>query len=191
MHGFGLRLNLCNLLQIFFHNKISNCFNNFYDFGLVKECCKCKSIGLKSNFYKNRNKKDGLNFFCKKCTNNYVEDYIENRIKTDVYFRSNHNARCRIHHLLIGGSKLSSTINLSGIHIDTYKEWIEYKITPEMNWLTIEKDHMKPIFLFNKSIDEGLRETFHLKKTKVFSKKDQYRRESIFGFWKLMIFWAK
>lgn len=33
----------------------------------MKKCSKCKEIKLKSDFYKNKNSKDGFGWHCKKC----------------------------------------------------------------------------------------------------------------------------
>ena len=33
---------------------MSNCIKDLYDYDLVKKCCRCKSICLKSNFHKSK-----------------------------------------------------------------------------------------------------------------------------------------
>ena len=48
---------------------------------------------------------------------------------------------------------------------DTYRKWIEYQMSPEMNLLNIEIDHVKPVWIYEVSRDEELRETFCLKNT--------------------------
>ena len=50
-----------------------------------------------------------------------------------------------LHHALNGKSKFSSTKDVLGIVIVTYREWIEFRITPEMNWRNIDMDHVRPI----------------------------------------------
>ena len=94
---------------------------DLYNYELVKQCCRCKLICLKSNFSKNIKKKDGVNSMCKICMNKYIKDYMKNRIKTDVNFRLIRNTRRRIHHALNGKSKSISTKEILGIHIDSYK----------------------------------------------------------------------
>ena len=79
---------------------------------------------------------------------------VKNRIKTDVNFRLIRNTRRRIHHALNGKSKSSSTRDILGIDIDLYRKWIEYQMTPEMNWNNIEIDHVKAISLFDVSKGE-------------------------------------
>ena len=46
---------------------MSNCIKDLYDYNLVKQCCRCKNILLKSNFYKKINSKDGLDSRCIFC----------------------------------------------------------------------------------------------------------------------------
>ena len=81
-------------------------------------------------------------------------------MKTDVNFRLIRNTRRRIHHVLNGQSKSSSTREILGVDIDTYRKWIEFQITPDMTWDNIEIDHVKPICLFDVSKDEKLKEAF-------------------------------
>ena len=62
-------------------------------------------------------------------------------------------------------SKQSSTKKILGIDIETYKNWIEYQMTPEMNWSNIEIDHVKVNSLFDVSKDEELGEASNWKNT--------------------------
>ena len=91
--------------------------------------------------------------------------YEGKRINTDVNFRLIKNTRRRIHHALNGKTKSSSTRDILGIDIDLYRKWIEFQMTPEMNWSNIEIDHVKAICLFDVSKDEELREAFNWKNT--------------------------
>ena len=74
--------------------------------------------------------------------------YIKNRIKTYVTFRIIRNTIRRFHKALNSKPKSISTKDTLGIDIDTYRKWIEYQMTPEMNCRNIEIDHMKPLCLF-------------------------------------------
>ena len=94
-----------------------------------------------------------------------MNENVKNRIKTDVNFRLIQNTRPRIHHGLKGESKSSSTKEILGIDIDSYRKWIEFQFTPEMKWLKIEIDLVKPICMFDVSKDEELREAFSWEKT--------------------------
>ena len=55
---------------------MSNCVNDLFDYDLVKKCCRCGIISLKSNFYKNKTKRDGLQLPCISCRKEY---YLDNR----------------------------------------------------------------------------------------------------------------
>ena len=95
---------------------------------------------------------------------------MKNRKKTDVSLRLIRNTRRRIHHALNGKSKSSSTREILGIDFETYKKWIESKMTPVMNWSIIETDHVKAVCLFDVSKNDELREAFNWKNTQAFLK---------------------
>ena len=79
-------------------------------------------------------------------------------------------------------TKQSSTKEILGIDIDTYRKWIEFKFTPEMNWSNIEIDHVKPICLFDVSNDEQLKEAFSWKNTQPLLKHDHHQKGTKFNF---------
>ena len=180
-----------------------------YDYVLVLKCCRCKSICLKSIFYKSKNMSDGSHPQCKICAkksykenrdkgkryyldnrdrikeyqlknrdqiNTRIKEYIKNRIKTDVDFRLIRNTRRRIHHALNGKSKSSSTKEILGIDIDSYKKWIEFQFTPEMIWSNIEIDHVKPICMVDVSKDGESREAFSWKNAQPLLKHDHQQK---------------
>ena len=183
---------------------MSNCIKDLYDCDLVKKCSKCGIISLKSNFHKNKTKSDGLQSYCLCCRTQYYNEnrdrlrnyqkkynyenkekinlYIKDRIKTDVNFRLIRNTRRRIHHALNGKSKSSLTRDILGIEVDTYREWIEFQFTPEMNWSNIEIDHVRPICLFDVTKDEELREAFNWKNTQPLLKHDHQQKGIKFNF---------
>ena len=159
-----------------------NCVKDLYNYELVKQCCRCKLICLKSNFYKNIRKKDGANSTCKICMNKYIKEYMKNRIKTDVNFRLIRNTRRRIHHALNGKSKSISTKEILGIDIDSYKKWIEFQFIPEVNWSNFEIDHVKAICMFDVSKDEELKEAFNWKNNQPLLKHNHQRKGVKFNF---------
>ena len=55
---------------------MSSCIKNLYDYDLVKKCCRCENISLKSNFHKKLSSKDGLHPRCFPCVKKY---YLDNR----------------------------------------------------------------------------------------------------------------
>ena len=150
--------------------------------GLDARCISC----LKKYYLDDRDKvkqnyiniQDRLN----NCQKNYNFEnkekiilYIKNRITTDVNFQVIHNTRRTIHHALNGKLKSSSTRDILGIEIETYRKWIERQMAPEMNWDNIEIDHVKAICMFDVSKDEGLREAFTWKNTQPLLKHDHQK----------------
>ena len=184
---------------------MSSCIKNLYDYDLVKKCRVCENILLKSNFYKNTKSKNGLqsqwNFCVKDYNKNCYEDNkhrllnkqklyneenrdkintrmgedVKNREKTDVNFLLTRNTRRRIHQALEGKTK-SSTKHILGTDIDICRKRIEYQMTPEMNWLNIEIDHVKAICLFDMSKEEELSEAFIWKNTQPLLKQDYLQK---------------
>ena len=73
-------------------------------------------------------------------------------------------------------TKQSSTKEILGIDIDFYKKWVEWQMTPEMNWQNIEIDHVKAICLFDISNDEDLRLAFNSKNTQPLLKQDHQQK---------------
>ena len=65
---------------------MSTCIQDLYDYDLVKNCCRCKSICLKSNFYKDRTKKDGYRPDCKVCEKKF---YLNNRDRKKEFYYKN------------------------------------------------------------------------------------------------------
>ena len=145
---------------------MSSFVKGLYDYGLVKKCSKCKIVSLTSTFHKNKNVSDGVQPICKFCVKEYYADnkdrllnkqkfynkkkrdkintrmneYMKNRKKTDVKFQLLLNTRRRIHYALKGKLKSSSTKDILEINIVTYRKWIEWQMTPEMNWSNLEID---------------------------------------------------
>ena len=64
---------------------------------------------------------------CKICMIEYINENMKSRIKTDVSSRLIRNTR-RTHHALNGESKSSSTIDILGIDIDTYRNGLNFKL---------------------------------------------------------------
>ena len=65
---------------------MSSCIKDLFDYELVKKCCRCTLICLKSNFYKSKNLSDGLHPQCISCSKTFCN---ENREKTRKYYLEN------------------------------------------------------------------------------------------------------
>ena len=111
-----------------------------------------------------------------------MNEYVKNRIKTDVNFRLIRNTRRRIHQAMNGKSKSSSTREILGFDIDIYRKWIEWQLTPEMNWGNIEVDHVKAICFFDVSNDEELKEAHKWRNTQPLLKQDHLQKSIKFNF---------
>ena len=174
----------------------------------LKRCSKCKNDCLKTNFYKERTKKDGFRPECKICVNEYnknyynenrdselerckkyrfhnrgkINEYKNNKYKTDINFRLIKKTRNRLYHALNGKSKSSSTREILGIDIETYKKWTEIQMTPDKTWENIEIDHVKSICMFDVSKEEELREAFSWKNTQPLLKQDHPQKGIKFNF---------
>ena len=107
--------------------------------------------------------------------------YLNNRYETDKNFRSVSKTRSSIRKALSGKSK-SSTKDILGIDIDTYRKWIEYQMIPDMTWDNIEIDHVKAICSIDISKDEELGEAFSWKNTQPLLKQDHRQKGTKFNF---------
>ena len=109
-----------------------------------------------------------------------IKEYKKNRYKTDINFELIRKRRIcrrsRIYKALKRTSKSSSTKEILGIDIETYKKWLEFQFTPEMNWTNIENDHVKPICMFDISKEDELKEAFNWRNTQPLHKKDHQQK---------------
>ena len=74
-----------------------------------------------------------------------------------------------------GNVKTSSIKKLLGIDIDLCTRWIEYGMSPEMNWSNMHMDHVKPILSFDVSKVEKLK-AFNWKNTQPLLKIESSQR---------------
>ena len=85
---------------------MSSCIKDLYEYDLVKKCCRCENILLKSNFHKEKNREDGLQPLCISCRTQYYngnrektkKNYLENRDKIKNYYLENRD-RIKEHQL--------------------------------------------------------------------------------------------
>ncbi len=158
----------------------------------TQTCSTCKVVKTNNDFYF---RKDINNYRkqCKNCISEqqhkmYVDikdkiikhqnDYQRNGRRREENFRLIKNTRTRIHNSLNGKSKSLHTKDLLGIDIETYKRWIEYQMTPEMNFKNIHIDHVKPISSFDISNDNELLEAFNWKNTQPLLTEDNLRKSN-------------
>ena len=65
---------------------MSGCFEDLYDYDLPKKCLNCGNISMKSNFHKNKYRKDCLQPHCISCR---TQNYNQSREKTRKYYLEN------------------------------------------------------------------------------------------------------
>ena len=144
---------------------MSSCIKELYDYNLVRKCCRCKNILLKSNFNKNKTKKDGVQSFCISCFKQYHTNRKERRSmldkerrKTDLNFKLISNIRTRTSNSF--RSQTNKTKKLIGSSNSFFKKWIIFQLYGDM---TIENygkvwclDHCYPLSKINLSNENDL-----------------------------------
>ena len=167
---------------------------------ISKKCCRCEIVQGIENFNKDKNRKDGLCPQCIDCRRKFYlknldkiklyneknrerrNRYLKNKRETDINFRIISNTRNRIYKSLKGMTKQLTTREILGIDIYLYRKWLEFQFTPEMNWLNIEIDHVKPICMFNVSDNEQLKHAFSWQNTQPLLKKYHQLKGTKFNF---------
>ena len=135
---------------------MSICIKDLFDYDLVKKCCRCKNILLKSNFHKDTNRKDGLHSQCKFCANDYYKNYFnkncdseltrckkykiqnsakinertKNRMKSDLNFKLARYMRSRLYKAFKSQNvrKINKTFDLLGCSDSFFKNWIIHQL---------------------------------------------------------------
>ena len=79
-------------------------------------------------------------------------------------------------------SKQTSTKDILGIDINLCRNWIEWQMTPDMNWTNIDLNHLKPNCMVYVSKDEELGEASNWKNTQPFLKEVHQQKGIKFNF---------
>jgi hypothetical protein len=90
--------------------------------------------------------------------------YERNKRIEDVNFRIAQNLRVRLRCALKNNSKLSSAVELLGISIEEFKNYLQDKFQPDMSWNNYGEwhiDHILPISKFDLTNLEGLKLACH------------------------------
>ena len=82
----------------------------------------------------------------------------------------------------------SSTIDILGRDIGTYRKWIEFQFTPELNWSNKDVDHVKSVCLFDISKDEEIRECFNWKNNQPSLKQDHQHKGTHIN---ILVYWLQ
>ena len=148
---------------------MSNCIKDLFDYDLVKKCCRCKNILLKSNFNKDKTKKDGVQGICIICFKEYHNNRKERRSildrqrrKTDFNFKLISNIRTRTSNAFRSQNikKSNKTKKLLGCSNSFFKKWVIYQLYGEMKIENYGKvwclDHCYPLSKINLSNENEL-----------------------------------
>ena len=66
-------------------------------------------------------------------------------------------------------------------------KWIEFQMASDITWDNFGIDHVKPICMFDISIEEELKDAFNWKNTQPLSKQDLQQKRSNYMFFKSSI----
>lgn len=145
-----------------------------------KACSKCGKVKPKSDFNKNKSRKDGYSQFCKLCIREIDRHYRPRQLEwragyqrekraKDLNFRMAGVLRRRFKDALKGKQKWSSVINLIGCTLDEFTSHIERKFYNGMTWENYGKywhiDHIKPCAAFDLSDPEQQKQCFNYSNT--------------------------
>ena len=116
---------------------MSNCIKDLFDYDLVKKCCSCKNILLKSNFHKDNKRRDGVQGICKICFKHHQNNRKERRSifdkerrKTDLNFKLVSNIRVRTNKAFKSQNvrKTNKTFDLLGCSNSFFQRWIIHQL---------------------------------------------------------------
>ena len=88
-------------------------------------------------------------------------EYMRNRYQTDENFRITKRLRARLRHALKGNLKSKKTMELVGMPVNEFKEYIEAQFVEGMNWDNIDIDHILPCASFDMTDKEQQQKCFH------------------------------
>ena len=144
---------------------MSSCIKDLFDYELIKKCCRCKNILLKSSFHGDRTKKDGVQGICKICFKQYHNNRKDRRSirdkerrKTDLNFKLMSNIRTRTSNAF--RSQNNKMNKLIGCCNSVFKNWIIYQLYGNMTLENYGKvwclDHCIPLSKINLSNENDL-----------------------------------
>ena len=158
-----------------------------------KKCLICEVEKPFYEFNKKSDSKDKLYPYCKRCDslkasqwiknnrekhNSYKNNYNKKRRAEDECFRLTGNLRSRLYHALIKQvtRKNTKTEELLGISFEEFKKYIEFLMSPEMNWKNIDLDHVRPLSSFDLTDPEQLKEAAHFSNIQPLFKHDNRKK---------------
>ena len=175
---------------------MSNCIKDLLDYDLVKKCCRCKSICLKTNFCKSKNMSDGLHPQCISCGKKYYNEsrdrvkqyYLDNRDRIKEYQLKNRNQiNTRMNEYNKNRRKTDFNFRLIRNTRRRIHHALNGKTKPSSTTdiLGMDIDLYRKwisICMFDVSSDEQLKEAFSWKNTQPLLKHDHHRKGIKFNF---------
>jgi hypothetical protein len=125
-------------------------------------------IKIKKKIY-NKNHKKEIAIQCKKYNQKHkkqINEYLKNKLKTDINFRITHYLRVRLNKALKGILKSESTLHLLGCSIEFLKQHLEKQFKLGMTWQNYGKggwevDHIKQCIKFDLTKPKEQHKCFH------------------------------
>lgn len=95
----------------------------------------------------------------------YLNQYIKERLKTDINFKLKHTLRGKLRKLVSGKNKTNSALFYLGISVEEFKLNLEKKFYSGMTWDNYGTlwhiDHIMPCKSFDLTIEENRQKCFH------------------------------
>ena len=185
------------LRERFFMFIVNNFGTGFFNMK-TKYCRKCKKTKELSEFYKYKNNKDGCNYWCKKCTDDYNKKWMEkNKEKRKIYnrkyqreklrnnliYRLSHNIRKSVWYSLKGNKNGKHWEDLVGYTQEDLRRHLEKQFKDGMNWSNYGKwhlDHIIPMSLFNITgvKSKGFKKCWALENLQPLWEKDNFKKHN-------------
>ena len=154
-----------------------------------KKCSKCEIEKPISSCRKRLKSTDQLQRLCKSCDNqrslqwkkdnkNHYNTYYREKFANDEIYKLAKKLRSKLRKALVNQltNKNSETEDLLGVSFEEFKEYIEFLMTSEMTWESIDLDHIRPLSSFDLTDPEQLKEAAHYTNIQPFLKSDNRKK---------------
>ena len=161
----------------------------------LKTWSKCEILQLLANFSEDKVRKNWLQPQCRRCPKGFsirettvymkiitnkivIRETISWKLKGNRCWCSLDSAHKNwLYKTKKRSSKSSCKKDILGLEIGSYRKWVEYPMTPDMNWTNVGIDQVKPITSFDVSNHEELKGIFIWKNTESLLKQVHQQKE--------------